>query len=242
MKEEELALQKAINSEDTDLIYLTLIHLERSRPDMETFYRLIHSHPEAVNLLKVYYRNKVTSGDRSVLHSLLMYSKNLLEAGTAAVNQAYVQPSIDARTVYLRDASHIFGMGRGDLPFMKTMTDEQIELLGIQKELEIKTSRAFAGLSLSETLNNIVLLSCDSNPEGWERELQRIAKKFKVSEKSLWHIKVQCYCRTNSWANLTRLANEKKSPSGYKPFALACIKYVLELIVVTNIIRVPYQC
>jgi hypothetical protein len=87
MKEEELALQKAINSEDTDLIYLTLIHLERSRPDMENFYKLVHSHAEAVALLKVFYRNKVTLGDRGVLHNLLMYSKNYLEAGTAAIAQ-----------------------------------------------------------------------------------------------------------------------------------------------------------
>jgi hypothetical protein len=59
MQEEELALQKAINSEDTDLIYLTLIHLERSHPQIDAFYRLVHSHPEAANLLKIYYRNKV---------------------------------------------------------------------------------------------------------------------------------------------------------------------------------------
>jgi hypothetical protein len=87
MKEEELALQKAINSEDTDLIYLTLIHLERSRPDMEAFYRLVHTHAEAVALLKVFYRNKVTVSDRAAIHNLLSYSKNYLEAGTAAVTQ-----------------------------------------------------------------------------------------------------------------------------------------------------------
>ena len=34
MQEEELALQKAVNSEDTDLIYLTLIHIDRSRTDL----------------------------------------------------------------------------------------------------------------------------------------------------------------------------------------------------------------
>ena len=33
MQEEELALQKAVNSEDTDLMYLTLIHVERTRTD-----------------------------------------------------------------------------------------------------------------------------------------------------------------------------------------------------------------
>ena len=40
------ALEKAIASEDTDLIYLVLIHLERSNKSLETFYRLIYKYPE----------------------------------------------------------------------------------------------------------------------------------------------------------------------------------------------------
>ena len=100
MGEDELALQKAINSEDTDLIYLALIHLERSyvgglkeaKPGSHnSFYRLIYSHPEAANLLKVYYRNKITRDDRVLLHDLLMFNKNYLEAGIMCVNQSYMK-------------------------------------------------------------------------------------------------------------------------------------------------------
>lgn len=87
MQEDELALQKSINSEDTDLIYLVLIHLERSRPDIENFYRLVHAHPEASNLLKMYYKCKVQAGDRTLLHKLLMHNKQYLEAGISAVSQ-----------------------------------------------------------------------------------------------------------------------------------------------------------
>jgi hypothetical protein len=58
----------------------------------------------------------------------------------------------------------------------------------------------------------------------WDREVGKLVKKFKVSEKTLWHIKVQCFSRTGSWSNLAKLAAEKKSPIGYKPFALACMK------------------
>ncbi len=226
MKEEELALQKAINSEDTDLIYLTLIHLERSRPDPDTFYRLVHSHPEAANLLKLYYRNKVTSNDRTVLHNLLMHSKNYLEAGISVVTQAYAQLSPDSKLIYFREALQLFGQGRGDLLFLKTMTEEQIDLVDIQKTLEIRSDRGFIGLSLSETISNLVLLSTITAQEAapWERELTKLVKKFKVSDKMLWHIKIQVYCRTASWDALTRLAAEKKSPVGYKPFALAAVK------------------
>jgi hypothetical protein len=225
MNEEELALQKAINSADTDLIYLTLIHLERSRPDMQTFYRTIHSHPEASNLLKVYYRNKVTSTDRTVLHNLLMYNKNYLEAGIAAIKQAYLNSNIESRIPLIKEASALFGQSR-DLSFYKTMTDEQIELVDIQKSLEIRSQREFVDLSLSETVYNIVLLSIEypSDAQMWEREVVKIVKKFKMSEKSLWHIKIQCFSRTETWSNLQKLSSEKKSPVGYKPFVIACIK------------------
>ena len=181
MQEEELALQKAINSEDTDLIYLTLIHLERSRPDLQTFHRLIYTHPEAANLLKVYYRSKITPTDRSILHNLLMYNKNFLEAGIAAINQAYLQPSIEGRVQLMRDASTLFGQGR-DLAFPKTMTDEQLELIDFQKTLEIRSHRSFVDLSLSETIYNIILLGLEhpSDLAMWDREVAKLVKKFRV--------------------------------------------------------------
>ena len=51
---------------------------------------MIHSHPEAVNLLKVYYLHKVTKSDRQALHNLLVWNKNYLEAGIGAVVQAHM--------------------------------------------------------------------------------------------------------------------------------------------------------
>lgn len=50
-------------------------------------------------------------------------------------------------------------------------------------------------------------------------------KRFKLSDKSLWYIKINCYCSKGAWHLLYRLANEKKSPVGYRPFAAACIKH-----------------
>ena len=59
----------------------------------------------------------------------------------------------------------------------------------------------------------------------WENELAKLAKKFKVAEKLMWHIRVQVYCRRGSWLLLGKLAAEKKSPIGYKPFAVGCVRY-----------------
>jgi hypothetical protein len=226
MGEEELALRKAINSQETDLIYLVLMHLEKTCTDIPTYHKLVHSHAEAANLLKMYYRTKVTSTDRSILHNFLMYSRNYLEAGTAAVNQAYLQPTLVAKAQLIKEASMLFESGR-DLSFYKTATDEQLELMDIQKSLEIRASRDFIGLSLSETLTNMTLLSLEfvNDAAMWERETQKLAKKFKVSDKHLWYIRIHCYSSTGHWGHLSKLAAEKKSPVGYKPFAKACMKY-----------------
>ena len=59
----------------------------------------------------------------------------------------------------------------------------------------------------------------------WERETQKLVKKFRVADKVLWHIKIQAFSRAEQWAQLALLANEKRSPVGYKPFAAACLAH-----------------
>lgn len=222
MQENELALQKAINSENTDLVYLTLVHLERTKTNMESFYRLIYSHPEAANLLKMYYHNQLTGNDRTALNNLLIFGKNYLDAGFAAIAQAYLHSEIVNKTQLIREASYLFSQSR-DLNFHRTATDEQVELIELQNVLEVKSHNNFVGFSLSETLHNLILLNIEK-AGAWESEIQKIIKKFKVSEKMVWHIKIQCYSKAGQWQLLSKLALEKKSPVGYRPFALACMK------------------
>jgi hypothetical protein len=76
-------------------------------------------------------------------------------------------------------------------------------------------------------------------------------KRFKVSDKQLWYMKIQAMSTkgtshsfktaftihtfftyihgvllTGEWQMLSKFANEKKSPVGYRAFAAACIKFV----------------
>ena len=56
----------------------------------------------------------------------------------------------------------------------------------------------------------------------------KICKKFRVPDKTLCYIRLDCICAARAWPALARLANEqRKPPIGFKPFALACIKYDL---------------
>lgn len=55
-------------------------------------------------------------------------------------------------------------------------------------------------------------------------DADKIAKKFRMPEKRAWHIKVKAFADSKQWSNLRLLADSKKSPIGYKPFARAVIK------------------
>ena len=74
MKEDELALQKAVNSADSDLIYLTLFNLEKSR-DKESFFKHVHIHMDAVSLLKIYYKTKVIPSEKGLLYHYMKEEK-----------------------------------------------------------------------------------------------------------------------------------------------------------------------
>ena len=100
----------------------------------------------------------------------------------------------------LKEASALFQTGR-DLGFYRSVTDEQIELIDIQRTLEIRSRRDFVDLSISETLYNLVLLGVEfpSDLALWDREITKIVKKFKINEKILYNIKIEVYSKTGSW-------------------------------------------
>ena len=60
-------------------------------------------------------------------------------------------------------------------------------------------------------------------------QISKIVKRYKLSEKHFWRLKVQSLCRLGAHTALSKLAAEKKSPIGFKPFAVGCIKYALLL-------------
>jgi hypothetical protein len=56
-------------------------------------------------------------------------------------------------------------------------------------------------------------------------DADKIAKKFRIPDKMLWHTKVKVFSETGQWTNLRNLADSKaKPPIGFKPFARAAIK------------------
>jgi hypothetical protein len=153
MKEDERALQKAIESGDTDLVYLVLLQLRRTRAPQE-FISIVRQRPVAMNLLIAYARHQVQQCTaRVVLLSLTLAQepdllRDLYQALDApndlaqlAVTRAYrsAGPDLEARLRGLREALAMYqaaGPKDANAVFAKAATEEQIRLLLVQKDLE----------------------------------------------------------------------------------------------------------
>lgn len=81
--------------------------------------------------------------------------------------------------------------------------------------------------SVAETIASVLRYATINEREQHRllTDADKIAKKFRVPEKILWHTKVRAFSETKQWKNLRNLSESRtKSPIGFKPFARAAIK------------------
>jgi len=171
-----------------------------------------------------------TMGDLKHEIGLLKRRHKFVDAGITVARRA-LDGEIDSRgkQAILSEASKILSLGK-DAAFHKTCTDEYIDLLKDQEILRTKYSSLEVAPESSSAVSTIysILRHASKNERDKNRLLSdadKVAKKFRVPEKMLWHTKVKAFSETKQWRNLILLANSRtKSPIGYKPFARAAIK------------------
>ncbi|GLE04718.1 hypothetical protein PINS_up013697 [Pythium insidiosum] len=209
MGEFELALRKSLESNNTDLIFMTLFHLERSLPSMDEFRYVLQREPvlygEATNLMLSYYRASKSSKLPSLWNDIASAENDML----LSLKASDLDEKIDA----LRDAINKLNNSK-QMPVTAKLAEEQMELLQEQKRLEEKPEnikkRRFVGLSVSETMK---LLLMDSK---YEPKLLNVAAAFSKKFKAL--------AETQQWDALHKFSMEKKTPPcGFKAFAVACL-------------------
>lgn len=181
--------------------------------------------PEAVNLLVQYFSSM---NDVKHVMNLQVKAQNYAKAGSIIAERALNLPREHERLSMIQEASRIFGIGR-DAVFQKTCTDEYLELLLEQERLrraygpDVTTKTS----SVTETIFNVLCYAAVKMRESRKllAEGEKIAKKFKVPDKRLWHTKIRAFAATDQWTNLRTLSESKtKPPIGFKYFALAVIK------------------
>lgn len=228
MEEDIIALDKAIESGDTDLTLYVLLHLKKKLP-LASFFRTISGRPVATALVE----STAKDQDRQLLKDLYYQDDRRLDGSNLLFLHALAQSDTASKIDKLRPATKLLQDAR-DTTFQARNLDELQRLLRFQDTLDsdaqltaaagntqedlsttttaTPTRITFTGLSLNATLYHLYHLNLP-------KRATTLATNFKIPEKTLWHVRLRALVSARSWRDLEDLAaRNRKSPIGWEPF------------------------
>ena len=253
------AVAVATTHRDADFIFSIVMDYERSCMSSTTLgdpasiqdvvYATVASKftPEAFHMFRRYLLATSTVVKNATI--LLIRAQRFTDAGSTIALRAMAEADGREKQGMLIESSRVFGLGK-ETAFPKSCTDDQIDLL---KDIEtVKTKYASIQMNVDGAsiigLISALIHAASSNEREQHRllaDVDKVARKYKVSEKRLWAVKVKAFADTKQWSNLRMLAETKgKSPIGYKQFARAVIRGkqpVSEIMRYVNRVTVPEE-
>uniref|UniRef100_A0A8P0NXL1 Vacuolar protein sorting-associated protein 16 homolog n=1 Tax=Canis lupus familiaris TaxID=9615 RepID=A0A8P0NXL1_CANLF len=211
MKRSKLALSKAIESGDTDLVFTVLLHLknELNRGD---FFMTLRNQPMALSL----YRQFCKHQELETLKDLYNQDDNHQELGSFHIRASYAaEERIEGRVAALQTAADAFYKAKNE--FAAKATEDQMRLLRLQRRLEDELGGHFVDLSLHDTVTTLIL-------GGHSKRAEQLARDFRIPDKRLWWLKLTALADLEDWEELEKFSKSKKSPIGYLPFVEICMK------------------
>ena len=209
MKKFNLALTKAVESGDTDLVYMVILHLNE-RLQLGEFLMAIRTIPVAYALYLQYCRE----GNRQMLLDLYYQEDRHLDEGNCHLVNSYDEERLDARLRMLVAAQEAYNKSKNECALKST--EEQIKLMKYQQRLEEEFNKPFLDQSLHQT---IFQLTVSNN----HKLVEQMRKEFKIPDRRFWWLKILALAENNDWSELDRFSKLKKSPIGYEPFFEVCV-------------------
>ncbi|XP_062009057.1 protein VACUOLELESS1 [Rosa rugosa] len=236
--EEDTALTKAIESGDTDLVYLVLFHIWQKREPL-AFFKMLHPKPLARDLFVIYAR----CYNHEFLKDFFLSAGQLQEVAFLVWKESWElgknpmasrgSPLHGPRIKLIEQAKNLFGGASKDkesnslfgetnkdkdFTFELKAAEEHAKLLRMQHDLEVSTKQAiFVDSSISDTIRTCIVL-------GNHKAAMKVKTEFKVSEKRWYWLKVFALATVRDWDTLEKFSKEKRPPIGYRPFVEACIE------------------
>ncbi|KAL6850797.1 Vacuolar protein sorting-associated protein 16 [Amphichorda felina] len=206
MEEDELALDKAIESGDTDLMLTVIMQLKKKLP-LAAFFRTINSRPTATALVEA---NAMKEGDNTLLKDLYYQDDRRVDGANVFIRESLKQP--DARTASdkMALAAKLLSDSR-DTSFEVHALKEAMTLLRLQGSLDRDLTDTFTGLSVNDTMFKLIRL-------GYHGRAKKIQSEFKVPEKVVWWIRLRALVEKRDWAEIEDIGRSRNSPIGWEPF------------------------
>ncbi|PFH49934.1 hypothetical protein AMATHDRAFT_146515 [Amanita thiersii Skay4041] len=211
MKEDRLALMKAVDSGDTDLVYQVLLSLHKRLP-LGDFFHLIEDGGQklapASRLLQVYAREQ----NREMLRDFYYSDDRRVESAVLSLEEASRATEPAAKIAAVKAAQRFFSEDK-DRTFEAKMMDESARLLALQEQLEkgAEGNVVFFGLSINDTIRMCLM-------HGLSKRADKIKTDFKVADKRFWYVKLYALTEIRDFENLEAFSKSKRSPIGYEPF------------------------
>ncbi|XP_075898377.1 vacuolar protein sorting-associated protein 16 homolog isoform X1 [Nelusetta ayraudi] len=210
MKRSQLALSKAVESGDTDLVYTVVTYLknEMNRGD---FFMTLRNQPVALSL----YRQFCKHQEQETLKDLFNQDDDHQELANYHVSASYREKRLDSRLALLQGAVDEYNKAKNE--FAAKATEEKMRLLRFQRKLDEEKGAGLLGLSLQVTIETLLAL-------GLHKQAEQLYRDFKVPDKRYWWLKLKSLAEKEEWEELEKFSKSKKSPIGYLPFVEVCMK------------------
>ncbi|KPI35492.1 uncharacterized protein AB675_10984 [Cyphellophora attinorum] len=210
MEEDEIALSKAIESGDTDLVFFVLLHLRQKLP-LAAFFRSLHDRPLAAALVESSARAK----DSELLKDLYYQDDRPIEGSNLLLDEAMRQPQVQAAVDKLKLAARVLADAKDpNAVFQTRALNEAQQLLKAQEVFDkdvSDSSDSYLGLSVNDTLFRLI-------QSGYGKRAAKLQSDFKVPDKTWWWVRLRALVAARLWGELEEVGKVKKSPIGWEPF------------------------
>ncbi|KAG6364965.1 hypothetical protein INS49_006570 [Diaporthe citri] len=207
MEEDEMALDKAIESGDTDLVYFVLHTLRRKLP-LAAFFRTINHRPVATALVE---SAALREDDSALLKDLYYQDDRRVDGASVFIRESLVQPDSRTASDKLALAAKLLSDNSKENAFELAASKEAVTLLRMQEAFDRDLTDSFTGLSVNETMFKLIRL-------GYSGRAKKIQSEFKVPEKVAWWIRLRAFVAKRDWNELEDISKQRKSPIGWEPF------------------------
>ncbi|XP_067389630.1 vacuolar protein sorting-associated protein 16 homolog isoform X2 [Emydura macquarii macquarii] len=212
MKKSQLALNKAIESGDTDLVYTVVLHL-KNELNRGAFFMTLQKQPVALSL----YRQFCKHQELETLKDLYNQDDDHQELGNFHVHSSYSNEKwIEGRVAALQNAVDEYYKAKNE--FAAKATEDQIKLLRLQRRLQDDLDKPYLDYSLHDTVYGLIL-------EGSHKRAEQLCRDFRIPDKRFWWLKISALAEREDWEEMEKFSKSKKSPIGYLPFVEICMKH-----------------
>jgi hypothetical protein len=206
MEEDEIALDKAIESGDTDLVFFVLLHLKKKHP-LANFFRIINDRPFAAALVE----SSARETDLELLKDFYYQDDRRADGAHVILRESLEAKDLQLKQEKLKVAQKLLADSKEHGLEAKAL-DESSRLLQLQETFEREVQEQFMGASVNETVFRLI-------SKGYSSRAVKVKNEFRIPEKRFWWLRLRALVERRDWNEIEEWsAKNKKSPIGWEPF------------------------